>query len=299
MAAPMTNAFGEPWNRVRDARGRLTPQSYAREFLRSGEPWTVALNLLRAELPEDVAKARWIELLSEPDSGWSVQTSPGVWVPYCVPGYDPLCGDVVSAGVLLPAPARPAGFANTMFRGTVIPDPMPLKPWRVPEGLTACQRWRGISAVADAGVRDGLLRAVVAGLVSRADEIMDDADIDDANERTKLVAALVLEMAQDTGYKGDPPGENWWHPVAYTLGHGGQCEMLSALAHAANVIAGVPSQIVWIDQDGAPLNHVSVQVWYDGTWQWADASVRAAIGENPYVWTARHGGDGTRADGLG
>jgi hypothetical protein len=204
----------------------------------------------------------------------------------------PVCGGCHAC------PAAPAGAVAVPAEA--LPSPLPPGPWRVPAGLTACQRTRGLVAISDAGTRDGVLRSVVARLCVEADDALAAAGVDDPTERTKLRAAKVLAYVQACGYRTDPPGQNWWHPVLYTLAHGGTCEALSAATRAGMLLAGVRAQFVWIDQPDARLNHASVQVWYGGEWQWADASVPAALGENPYVAVAARGlATGARADGLG
>ncbi len=271
-----------------------SPVAVAGMQLRGPTGWPVALQTLRDNYPPDVARAAWAALLAEPGSGWEVPDGAGGWVAYCLPGYDPLCGDDLTR-----ASCAPAGRASTP-RATVLPSPLPAKPWRVPDGLSACQRLLGLTAISDAGVSDPTLRREVARLVAQADAAMDRADIRDANERRKARAKLVLAYMQARGYRTDPPGQNWWQPVAWTLAHGGTCEALSAATRAGMILAGVPVEMVWIDQPGARLNHASCHVWYDDAWQWADASVPAALGENPYVVAALDdAGTDTRGDGLG
>jgi len=286
-----------------------SPVDAAGMQLRSALGWHVALDTLQRNYPPDVARAAWVALLSEPESGWSVQNDAGEWVAYCVPGYDPLCGDDLTRttrGASAPA-GRPA-----VPTATVLPNPLPAKPWRVPDGLSACQRLLGLTAISDAGISDPALRTAIAGLVARSDTALARARIDDPNERTKARAKLVLAYMQARGYRTDPPGQNWWQPVGWTLTHGGTCEALSAATRAGMILAGVPVDMVWVDQEEMCRrraaddpehdcrNHATCVVWYDGGWQWADASVPAALGENPYVVAALDdAGTDARGDGLG
>lgn len=75
-----------------------SPVASARQELRTG-CWERGLNLLKRKYPPKAAEAAWVELLSEPESGWAVQDrKTGRWAPYCVPGYSPLCGDFIAPG---------------------------------------------------------------------------------------------------------------------------------------------------------------------------------------------------------
>lgn len=100
-----------------------------------------------------------------------------------------------------------------------------------------------------------------------------------ASEAVRAQAAL--RFAQRAGYIADPPGE-WFQPIDWTIRYGGDCEDLASLFVALARAMGVRARICWIDIPAAEFNHVSAQVWLDGRWQWAEASVCGAhLGEAP------------------
>ncbi len=108
------------------------PVQAARLVLLEGRDWPAALDILRRHYPADTARAAWIEMLLEPDSGWSqVDPATGRRELYCVPGYDMLCGDVVGASgapvrvlrpagqVIAPTPGMTAAFWTVALAATV------------------------------------------------------------------------------------------------------------------------------------------------------------------------------------
>jgi transglutaminase-like putative cysteine protease len=173
-----------------------------------------------------------------------------------------------------------------------MPSRYPARPFNVPLTTTACERlaileellgeaWRGSAAVARLG------RALQQGRRAPRREL----------------AARALRLVQALPYVPDPAGEEWFQPVDWTLRHGGDCEDLASALVAVAGAAGVPARLVWIDQPGQKLNHVSAQLWvlerdpvedgdprpHDG-WAWAEASVRgAALAEDPYRAAKRTG----------
>jgi hypothetical protein len=88
---------GQAGQAARTTHVGLSPVAVARMQLRTpGVCWTVPLGTLRSSYVEATARDAWVALLAEPGSGWSRQDrATGRWSLSCVPGYSPLCGDVV------------------------------------------------------------------------------------------------------------------------------------------------------------------------------------------------------------
>lgn len=98
----------------------------------------------------------------------------------------------------------------------------------------------------------------------------------------------MLAAVQRVRYVPDPPGNaDKICDALTTLREGGDCEDLAALVVGAARALGVPARLVWIAQ-GGPLDHVVAEVYLDGRWQWAEATIAGAqVGEHPYEAAAR------------
>lgn len=134
-------------------------------------------------------------------------------------------------------------------------------------------------------------------------------------EAAQALADGVHELVD---YVPDPPGEEVFQSAVTTLGNAcgrgpspltggakgcGDCEDLAVLLAAFCMALGIRAQVVWMEQPGAPLNHVSAQVCVDPAlpdcWQWLDATLPGArLGEHPYDALARVG-DAFRARVFG
>jgi hypothetical protein len=80
------------------------PYTVADMNLRAGH-WRTALDIMRRYYDPETARSAWVELLARPGSGWERNGEV-----YCVPGYDMLCGDAISADDWASG-TRPAGLA--------------------------------------------------------------------------------------------------------------------------------------------------------------------------------------------
>jgi hypothetical protein len=106
----------------------------------------------------------------------------------------------------------------------------------------------------------------------------------------RAVAEAALATVQGLPYYPEAKDQQWFKPIAWTVGRGGSCGPLSAVLYGLCKRLGLDAQVVWITQAGRALNHLSVLVMVDGAWQWADPSVRGArLGEDPYAAIERLG----------
>lgn len=102
--------------------------------------------------------------------------------------------------------------------------------------------------------------------------------------------ALLLSTVQLLPYVPDAsPGVDDVCDPAVILSRGGDCEDRAALFAALARAAGYRAELVWQSQE-ADQDHVTVRVWIDGAWRWADPTVPgAAIGEEPHDAARRTG----------
>ena len=106
---------------------------------------------------------------------------------------------------------------------------------------------------------------------------------------------LLLSTVQLLPYKPDPAGVDVVCPPERTMAEGGDCEDRALLFAAVAKAKGASVQIVWVEQSGAPQDHVSVKIERNGAWLWADPTVVGArIGEAPADAAARTGAGGER-----
>jgi hypothetical protein len=110
-----------------------------------------------------------------------------------------------------------------------------------------------------------------------------------------------------TEYKPDPPGEEVFQSVEYTLGGGasrqkspitgrakgvGDCEDLAGMFVALALALGIPARVQWWSQPGAPLNHVAAQAKIGNEWVNVETTIPGAhVGETPYQALDRIGPD--------
>lgn len=96
-------------------------------------------------------------------------------------------------------------------------------------------------------------------------------------------AAHWLARVQALPYVSDPVGpvDVVETDVRRVLERGADCEERAALVAALVAADGIAARVVWLVQDGAPLDHVSALVDLGG-WRWADATIPGArVGEHP------------------
>lgn len=106
---------------------------------------------------------------------------------------------------------------------------------------------------------------------------------------------LLLSTVQLLPYVPDPAGADVVCPPEQVMAEGGDCEDRARLFAALALAKGERPQIVWVEQPGAPQDHVSVQLLRNGVWTWADPTVVGArIGEAPADAAARTGSGGER-----
>lgn len=106
-------------------------------------------------------------------------------------------------------------------------------------------------------------------------------------------AARVASLVQSLPYLDDATGtDDLVRAPCETLRVGGDCDCRATLAAALLELVRVPWRLAWIEQPGAPLDHVLVQV-YSSTlraWLWVDVTVPGArVGEHPRDAVARVG----------
>ena len=156
------------------------------------------------------------------------------------------------------------------------------------------------------GAADSRIQSLAAGLAAMLAERLG---------RTPTPAELVQWFADAVhllmDYQPDPGGEEVFQTVQWSVGGGcgrhvspitgatkgcGDCEDLAGLLVSFCMCAGIKARVVWMEQPGSPLNHVSAQVCLDPSlpdyWQWIDATLPGArLGEFPYDALARLGPD--------
>ncbi|HVY65955.1 MAG TPA: hypothetical protein VHH11_14125, partial [Gammaproteobacteria bacterium] len=108
--------------------------------------------------------------------------------------------------------------------------------------------------------------------------------------RTESVAAYALRVAQGAGYVPDPVEcpTDWYQRADVTLRHGGDCDDLARLLVALGYAWGVRARLVVLPFPERPQDHLTVQLWHCGAWQWAEPSLPGArLGEAPEAAAAR------------
>lgn len=99
-----------------------------------------------------------------------------------------------------------------------------------------------------------------------------------------------MELVQELPYVPDPHLEDCYKDVETTAKTGGECKALNILLVSILRRLGIDAEVVWIMQEGKPLNHVASVVHFNQEPFWADASIRGArLGETPYQALERTG----------
>lgn len=102
-------------------------------------------------------------------------------------------------------------------------------------------------------------------------------------------AVYALQRVQALPYRPDPPGFDDVQTASETARDGGDCEDLAALLVVLCVCARMAARLLWLYQPTRVRDHVTAQVQVDGAWVWAEPTIRAAWGENPYAAADRIG----------
>lgn len=111
---------------------------------------------------------------------------------------------------------------------------------------------------------------------------------------------LLLSAVQLLPYVDDPTSSDIVCDPSEVIAKGGDCDDRAVLFAALAKVAGYRAVIVWQSQDGAPQDHVTVKVWRDGAWLWADPTVPGArIGEEPHAAVDRLGRHAERLGSRG
>ncbi len=112
-----------------------------------------------------------------------------------------------------------------------------------------------------------------------------------ATERER--AASALASVQALPFVRDPPGVELLARGEYTARHGGDCLRLAPLVVVVASRLGVVGDVLWLRVDDAAEDHVAARLFVDGSWWWAEATIRGArLGENPWEAKARTGARG-------
>lgn len=96
-------------------------------------------------------------------------------------------------------------------------------------------------------------------------------------------ARAALLAVQSLPYVVDPIGE-WLARGRYVATYGGDCLRLAPLLVAVAECTGVAGEVLWLGQPSALQDHVTARLCPDGTWLWAETTIRGArLGESPYA----------------
>lgn len=177
----------------------------------------------------------------------------------------------------------------------------------IPPTMLPQARLDVLMRLAAAGAADSRVKILGAGLTA-----MLVARLGRVPTREEAAQWLCDAVHLLVDYTPDPAGEEVFQTVLWTLGGEcgrsvspianarkgcGDCEDLASLLVALCMVVGLRARVVWMEQPGSPLNHVSVQVCVDPSrgddcWLWLDATLPGArLGENPYDALARLGPD--------
>lgn len=97
------------------------------------------------------------------------------------------------------------------------------------------------------------------------------------------LASRAMQLVQQLPYVPDPTGQDCYKDVETTVRTGGECKALNTLLVSILLRLGIDAEVVWIMQEGKPLNHVVSIVRFHGEPFWADGSIPGAqLGESPY-----------------
>ena len=111
-----------------------------------------------------------------------------------------------------------------------------------------------------------------------------------AQETAYQAPEVVLGLVQRLPYHNDRQREDTVCSPGDVLAKGGDCEDRAALFAALMRVRGATVRLVWLGDERAPEDHVTVELWDGSAWLWADPTVPGArIGEEPHAAAARTG----------
>lgn len=150
-------------------------------------------------------------------------------------------------------------------------------PFRIPDSWPPERRIAYLDGLVRLGLDDGQV-CRTANII--ADQFSDFSGTD----RDLRVGDAILHYVQTkVPYVPDPSDEEWYQGPVYTLAYGGDCEDLAVLVAALARCAGLTSDVYWIEQPAARLNHVVSRIKIGGAYLFADASITTAfLGEHPH-----------------
>lgn len=141
-----------------------------------------------------------------------------------------------------------------------------MEPLHIPDAASVEERLAVLAGFAERAQTDPTIRQLANSLRG-------------ASQR--ITAEHILARVQSVPFVPDPSGE-WFSPPLYTLAHGGDCDDLDALLAALALAAGIEARIAYIPFPEEAQDHYSAQLLIDGTWQWAEPTVRyAQLGDAP------------------
>ncbi len=96
--------------------------------------------------------------------------------------------------------------------------------------------------------------------------------------------AILLWCQNNIDYVPDPAGPDIVHDVSWTLVNGGDCEDIAICVVAIAMSMGFYATVRWLTKErpSDPQSHVSSMIWVNENWEWAEATVRADFGEEPF-----------------
>lgn len=167
----------------------------------------------------------------------------------------------------------------------------------IPPTASPSERVALLMRYAQEGARDPRVQTIAQALLAMLSQRLQRRPT--SSETAQFFADALHLLTQ---YLPDPDGQEVFQSVQQTLGGGcgsevspitgklkgcGDCEDLAAAFVALCMVVGIPSRVVWLEQPGAPLNHVSAQVRTDPArpeeWLWMETTIPGArLGENPY-----------------
>ena len=167
--------------------------------------------------------------------------------------------------------------------------------YEVPPTTPPDERERDLMTLSRSGASDPAVRGVARALYRMAADRLGRPPT-----TPELVQWLMGAVHLLVDYVPDPPGREVFQTVLWTLTGGcgfgpspltglrkgcGDCEDLAGLLVAFCLSLGVDAKVAWMDQPGAPLNHVTAMVLWRGRMSSTRAATSVLIGRRS-VWRA-------------
>jgi hypothetical protein len=153
---------------------------------------------------------------------------------------------------------------------------------------------------AEEDAADPVVRAYALAIVAAvARELGESGPMMSARLRDAVARALWKNVQTFVRFIEEPKETFQTARVTLMLGSG-DCDDHALLLFALARAAGVPVQMLFLDEDDQPVHVVDRMADSDGSWQWAETTVDAAYGEEPLAAVARLRASGalTGADAL-